>query len=464
MRHLLAAALVWGASLLGAMAETTPEVKAGDIVVAPLKGEVSEAQFFVLRRALKAAESGKAAAFVIDMDTYGGSLGAAVKILDLLLKSSIPTYTYINSNAGSAGALIALGTKHIYMAPVSAIGAAAPVSGGGEEIGETMSAKIISYFSGYFRSAAEKNGYNPDLAEAFINKEKEFKIGDVVISPKGSLLTLSAQEAVKKYDGKPLLAAGIADSLEDVAKQAGLAANPVLKFEPSGFERLALWITVFAPLFLAAGGLLAYLEFKSPGFGVAGVLSAICFLLFFSGHYIAGLTGFEVMAVFVLGVLLVVVEFIFFPGVLVFATLGLVLMLGSVFFAMVDIWPTRPLEFKVELFSRAMIQFCIALVLMVIGGSVIARFFPSLPFFRRLMLTAATPGGVSIPIPEAAIERRLPQLGESGQVVSTLRPSGRVAFGAEALDVVSDGEFIEVGETVIVERREGAQIYVRKKR
>lgn len=464
MKHwFIALGLILGFSPL-TQAQTAPEVKPGDIVVAPLKGEVSEAQVFVLRRALKAAEAGKAAAFVIDMDTYGGSLGAAVKILDLLLKSQIPTYTYIDSNAGSAGALIALGTQHIYMAPVSAIGAAAPVSSGGQEIGETMTSKIISYFSGYFRSAAEKNGYNPDLAEAFINKDKEVKIGDVVISPKDSLLTLSAQEAVKKYNGKPLLASGIAESLQDLAKQAGLSADPVVEFTPSGFERLALWVTMLAPLFLAAGGLLAYLEFKSPGFGVAGVLSAVCFLLFFAGHYLAGLTGFEVMAVFVLGVLLVLVELIFFPGVVVVSVLGLALMLGSLFFAMVDIWPSRPLEFKVESFSRAMVQFGIAIVLTLIGGSILARFVPSLPFFRRLMLTAASPAGGSIPVPEAILERRAPSVGESGQAVSILRPSGRAAFAGEEWDVITDGEFIEPGEEIVIERREGSQIHVRKKR
>ena len=172
----------------------------------PLTGEVTEAQFFFLRRILKNSEAADASALIIDMDTYGGSLKAAVEMLGALMKSTIPTLTYVNTNAGSAGALIALSTKRVYMAPVSAIGAAAPISGGGEDLQETINAKVVSYFSGYFRSAAERNGYNPELAEAFINKEKEVKIGDKVINPKGTLLTLSAQEAVKEYDGKPLLA------------------------------------------------------------------------------------------------------------------------------------------------------------------------------------------------------------------------------------------------------------------
>jgi membrane-bound serine protease (ClpP class) len=124
------------------------------VVVVPLKGEISEAQFFFLRRALKSAESTNASAVIIDMDTYGGLLKAAVEMQDALQKCPIPTVTYINTNAGSAGALVALSTKRIYMAPVSAIGAAAPVSSGGEDLSETMNGKVISYFSGYFRSAA----------------------------------------------------------------------------------------------------------------------------------------------------------------------------------------------------------------------------------------------------------------------------------------------------------------------
>ena len=207
-------------------------VPEGAIVVIPLKGEVSKAQFYFLRRVLKAGEAANASAFILDMDTPGGELGAGVDILQALLKAKAPTLTYVDPNAGSAGALIALGTKQIWMAPVSAIGAAAPVMGMGQEVPETLNAKIVSYFSGYFRSAAERNGHNPELAEAFINKEKQVKIGGRVINEKGELLTLSAQEAAEKINGKPLLAAGIAESVADLVRKAGLAA-PVVEAEPA---------------------------------------------------------------------------------------------------------------------------------------------------------------------------------------------------------------------------------------
>src|SRR6266436_9997954 len=99
----------------------------GDIIVVPLRGEISPSLLMFLRRTEKAAESSGALAIIFEMDTYGGRLDSAAEITNVLNRATIPTYTFINSNAGSAGSLIALATQHIYMAPVSAIGAAAPV-------------------------------------------------------------------------------------------------------------------------------------------------------------------------------------------------------------------------------------------------------------------------------------------------------------------------------------------------
>ena len=129
MAALLAASPVWGQKAAEDQETEAPppevrklegNIPEGAVVVIPLKGAVSEAQFFFLRRVLKAGEAANASAFILDMDTPGGELGAAVEILQALMKIEAPTYTYVDPNAGSAGALIALGTKHIWMAPVSA--------------------------------------------------------------------------------------------------------------------------------------------------------------------------------------------------------------------------------------------------------------------------------------------------------------------------------------------------------
>jgi len=155
---LAAAALVASTS-----AHAREVIHKGDVVVVPLRGEISPSLLMFLRRAEKAAEGSGATAIIFEMNTYGGRLDAAEEITGVLNHATIPTYTFINTNAGSAGSLIALATQHIYMAPVSAIGAAAPVLPTGEDLPLTEREKTISYWSALIRSSAAKNGHNPDV-------------------------------------------------------------------------------------------------------------------------------------------------------------------------------------------------------------------------------------------------------------------------------------------------------------
>jgi membrane-bound serine protease (ClpP class) len=437
-------------------------VKKGAVVVLPVEGAISEAQFFFMRRVLKNAEAAGAAALVLDMDTPGGALKSTERIVQMLMKSPVPVYTYVNTNAGSAGALIALGTKKIFMAPISAIGAAAPVVSSGEEIPATMNAKIVSYYSGYFRSVAERNGYHPELVDGFMNLDKEVKVGNEVINPKGALLTLSAQEAVKEVGGSPLLASGIAKDIEEVCKDAGLDPNAVVKIGPSGFEILAQWITLLAPVLLLGGIIGAYIEFKTPGTVVPGVLSAVCFLLFFTGHYIAGLTGLEVGAVFALGLLLVLAELLFFPGVALVAALGVALMIGALFFAMVDFYPAEPLNFSFELVAMPILNLSLAIVASAISIAVLARFLPDLPVFRRLFLSAQSTAGPSIPAPDVTEESPALSVGDTGTARSILRPSGKALFGDLLVDVMTQGQFVEQGTPVRILTISGDAVVVER--
>jgi len=433
------------------MEPPTSKAGAGDILVVPLKGGVSDAQFLFLRRVIKSAEKQEAAAVVLDMDTPGGTLQGAEKIVQLLTQLSIPTYTYINPNAGSAGALIALSTDHIYMAPVSAVGAAAIVMGGGQEVPETMNEKMTSYYSAYFRSVAEQKGHNPELVDAFIDKDSELKIGDEVISPEGDLLSLSPQEATEIIDGKPVLADGIAKDVQQLVDEAGIDGRLVYE-DPSGFEQAAMIITMLAPLFLLGGIIGTYIEFKAPGFGVAGVVAAICFTLFFAGHYVAGLTGYEVIVVFALGLVLVLLELFLFPGIIFLATTGAALMLGAMLFAMVDYFPGQPVIPSAEMLIMPMVNLSIALLLSIVAISLLARYFPEMPIFRGIILAASTAGGVSMPATEVktAPPRYEVPVGAMGQALSDLRPAGRAMLGGREVDVVTDGSYIEEGDPIRV--------------
>lgn len=431
-------------------------VESGPVVVIPIKTEISSAQFFFLRRALKEAERDGASAFVIDMSTYGGEVKAAIDNMDALLKTRVPTYTYINPRAISAGALIALSTKNIYMAPNAVIGAAAPVLSTGDDLPKTMTDKTISALSAMARAASQQNGHNPDLADAFISKNKEVKIGEQVIHKSDSLLTLSAQEAARKIDGKPLLAAGIAPSLDDMFQQAGLK-SPVRYVEPTGFERAAFWITTLAPLLLLGGIVGAYIEFKTPGFGLPGIISIICFTCFFAGHYLAGLAGWEVFAAFIIGITLVLMELFLHPGTIVPGVIGMVLMVGSLIWAMIDRWPSESWWPTSEMLVRPLVNLGLAAVAGFVAIYLLAKILPKTSFYQRIVLTAAEPSGPGVSIP---LERTRLTAGEAGRARTTLRPAGKAEFGENIYDVVSRGEFIEAGKAVRVVAVDGTRVVV----
>jgi membrane-bound serine protease (ClpP class) len=434
----------------------------GDAVVVPLQGEISPSLLAFLRRALKTAESSGASAIVLDMNTYGGRLDSAEEITSALNRATIPTYTFINSNAGSAGALIALATQHIYMAPVSAIGAAAPVLATGEDLPLTAKEKTISYWSALIRSSAMKNGHNPDIGEAFINKDKEVKIGDRVIHPKGTLLTLNTQEATEKLNGKPVLAEGIADSIADLTKKAGLKGE-VVSLNPTGFERLALWITALAPLLLLAGIVCAYLEFKIPGASLPGIVAAICFALFFLGHYLAGLAGWEVVALFVVGLVFVIVEILFFGhSTIVFGVVGVLLMLASILWAMIDRYPGETFFPSGQMLAVPLRNLFIAIVAAVIVIWMLARYLPRTSLYRRFALMTSNPPGTSL----AGATREFStaptiSTGMEGISVSVLRPSGKARFADHVVDVVTEGEFIAPETRVKVIQADGMRVVVK---
>ncbi|HVF70277.1 MAG TPA: hypothetical protein VM940_01600 [Chthoniobacterales bacterium] len=438
-------------------------IRKGDVVVVPLDGEVSPAMHLFLRRAIKVAESSGAAAIVIEMNTYGGRLDSAADITGVLNRTTVPTYTFINTNAGSAGSLIALATRHIYMSPVSAIGAAAPVQASGADLPVTVKEKTLSYWSALVRNSATRNGHNPDIGEAFMDKEKEVKIGDRVVHPKGTLLTLNAQEATELINGKPLLAAGIVESVGDLAKKAGLPGS-VIAMQPSGFERLAFWITALAPLLLLLAIICAYIEFKIPGVSMPGIIAAICFGLFFAGHYLAGLAGWEVVALFVLGLVFVFIEILFFAhSTIVFGVVGVLMMLASLLWAMIDRYPGETIFPTGDMLATPLRNLFITLIASVGVIMILARYLPETSLYRRFALMTTNPPGPSL----AGVPREFATAleltpGMRGIAQTTLRPSGKARFDEHVVDVVTDGEFIAAETPITVTQKDGMRVVVKQ--
>ena len=281
-----------------ALAETT------EVHVIDISGTIDLGNAAFLERQIDQAQSSGATAFLVVMDTPGGRVDAAISMRDALLATDMPTITLVDTTALSAGALIALATDIIYMTPGAVIGAATPINGA---TGETADAKIISAVRGLFESTAEATGRDATYAAAMVDPEIEI----VGIIEQGDLLTLTASSAVESG----LAAAEIA-GLNDVLNDLGVDPGSVDIVTPGILETISRFVTsptVAGLLLLAAIGLLiAEVTTGSGGLFAFGGIGL--FALFFWGHLLAKLAGWEDAVLIAFGILLITLEVFVIPG------------------------------------------------------------------------------------------------------------------------------------------------------
>src|SRR5438046_7576607 len=196
--------------------------------------------------------------------------------------------------------------------------------------------------------------------------------------------------------GKTIPSKSGAQLVSDLIKKAGLKGNEVT-IEPTGFEQLAFWITALTPLLLLGGILGAYLEFKIPGATFPILISAICFALFFLGHYLAGLAGWEVVALFVLGMALVLIEILFFAhSTIVFGVVGIFLIVASLLWAMIDRYPGETFFPTGQMLAMPLLKLFFAMVAAAMVIAILARYLPRTGLYRRFALITSNPPGPSL--------------------------------------------------------------------
>lgn len=433
--------------------------------VIPVREQIGSAVLYVVRRGVKEAIEQKADAIVFDMNTPGGALDKTFDIMEAIGRFPGTTITFVNSEAISAGAFISATTDEIWFSPDGIIGAAAPVSVGGQEVEATMRLKIVSYLKARVRSTSEGKGdYRGAVISAMIDSNQELKIGDVMIKEKGELLSLTASEAAKTYGEppQPLLSAGIAKDVEDlIAKRFGADAQTT-ELHLTWSENLAAWLNAISPVLLGLGLLALFIEFKTPGFGVFGIVGIVCLAVVFLSNYVAGLSGHEPMFVFGLGLLLVAVELFFFPGIFVVALAGLLLMFGSLVWSMVDHWPKDavPMAWSADMLVAPLANLAFGILIAVALGVLLARFIPRSWFWDRLVLAtavAATAQG------QAEVAREVPSLiGARGVAVTDLRPGGEVEIEGKRYEASVEVGDIATGSPVVVRRRADFGLIVEK--
>ena len=425
-----------------------PAFAATKVVILPLEDEIDARAWQHTRRACEKAVEDQAELFVIRMNTYGGVLDAADSIRTSLMHLPVPTVAYINHNAASAGALIALACDSVFMTPGSSIGAATVVDGQGQP----MPDKYQAYMSSIMRSTAERHGKWLADGDTILTWRRDPNIAASMVNP-DSVTAFTSSEAV---------AAGFSDgtvsSLDEMFERLGVEDPDIETFEPTLTDDIIGFLSnagVRALLvMLIIGGI--YMEMHTPGLGFAAAVSLVAACLYFLPMLISGTLPAWIVITLVIGVVLIALELFVIPGFGICGIAGIIAVVVALGAAITPVVGSDD-NVTLAIISKPLITVGIGLVAAVaLVAWLTSRHGPK--FFRRhseLLLTQDIKKGyIGVDMGPAKL------VGHKATAMTDMRPAGKILFEGEVYDAVSTGAFIDAGSHLKILRYENAQLYV----
>lgn len=445
--------LLGPALLISAKGEEKPVVYTIDI-----KKEIDNTTRIYLSNGLEEARAMNAEAVLIHMNTYGGLVEAADSMRTAILYSPVPVYVFIDNNAASAGALISIACKKIFMRKGANIGAATVV----DQTGSEMPDKYQSYMRSMIRSTAEAHGKDTivDRGDTIYRWKRDPRIAEAMVDERtvvphlidsGKVLTLTAEEAMQWG-----YCDGIAESLEEVIRTyLDMDVYQIKKYTPSWLDDLKgfLMSPVLQSLLILIiiGGI--YFEMQTPGIGFPSAAAVVAAILYFAPLYIDGLAQNWEILVFIAGLVLIGLEVFVIPGFGVAGIGGIVMVVGGLTISLLD-----NTNFNFEGVSGGDTGRAALTVLMGLGLSFVAIIWLSHKIGRRgLLRKVALEADLEASVSSPALAG---MVGKEGVAATVLRPSGKVWIDGELYDGVSEDGFIEKGSKIRILRFENAQVYV----
>lgn len=477
-----------------ALQSATPQSAA----VIAITGEIDDYNRDMLFRRFKDAQTLGAKVVIVRIDTYGGMVTAGLDISQFIKQQTgMHTIAFIHRKAISAGAMIAMACDEIVMEPNAKIGDCAPImvrtDGSLQPMPDAERGKIESPILADFRDSAKRNGHDTLLAESMVSVDR---VVHFMQSPDGEkrFVNQADYDKLVAADWKPV--AGVLDPLDDAktlltlhTEQAaiiGLCKEVSVSPEALAASRNYNILQTFAPgagekivqvlnsswargLLLTLFLMSAYAAFSIPGHGAPEAVAVVSLGLLVGMPLLAGYAQWWEIVVIFLGLGLLAFEIFVFPGHFVSAIVGAAMVLGGLILTFVPKEPTGLPGFMPGLngtylaMERGLIVVASGLGSSLLLGLWLQRYLPSVPYFRKLVLTTSvgdTPG------PAMQIVD-WPTVGAAGQAVTDLRPGGKAAFLDPALgdaritQVVSDSGFIVSGTKLIVREVAGNRVVVR---
>ncbi|MFA5553704.1 MAG: NfeD family protein [Phycisphaerae bacterium] len=481
------------------VAEPNAAIKEHKAAIIVCKGLIDDGLYKSIRRRTQEALDMGAEYLIYEIETYGGLLQAAddiAKYFILEVGKKAHTVAYINTEAISAGAMISVSCQDIIMRENTTIGDCAPIAMG-QAIEGVEREKMESFTRAAFDRASEANGYPQALLRAMVSiqiavyriknlqtQQYEFFEGErlprdpnlydldnkELIVKDDEILTLTASRAFE-YGIARAVVKDIDEAIAYLSQRDGvkISKDPVVLTTNWSEEmvRLINSPAVVGVLFLIA--LLGiYIELNTPGVGLPGLVAVTCFAIIIGSKYLIGLANWVEVAVFVIGIILLLVEFFILPGFGIAGILGIICIIAGLFGMLVrnqphEIpWPQTPVDWQI--FTDGALGLLIGFVAFLVIAALLTKFLPKFSAFSGLALEP-TPAktGQEYEVSSTSVQGQANQLkvGDVGQTLTMLRPTGKAKFGDSVVEVLCKGEFLDKGTKVEIIEIKGNRVIVR---
>ncbi|TKJ37092.1 MAG: hypothetical protein CEE38_09335 [Planctomycetes bacterium B3_Pla] len=474
-----------------------PTVKAAVIVC---KGMIDDGLFRSIKRRTQTALDQDVEYLIYEIETYGGLVQSADDIskyfiLDIGKKAH--TVAYVATEAISAGAMISVSCQDIIMLENTTIGDCAPIVLGGKLEGVERE-KTESFIRAAFMRAAEANGYPAAMLKAMVTmQEKVYRVKNLqtdeyeffedrelpqdpnkydlgnkeLVVDDDELLTLTASQAFK-YEIARAQVKDRAGAFDFLAKRDGVTfAGEPMVLKTNWSEEMVRWLN--SPAVMAVLVMIAmlgvYIEFNTPGLGLPGLAAVICFVIIIGSKYMVGLANWVEVVLFAVGILLLLVEIFVLPGFGIAGFAGIVCIFAGLFGMLIKNppdkfpWPQDAIAWSD--FTWGVVGLSLGFAGFIVLAWLFSKYLPRIPFLNGLILVPATAGrggemAVSMTtLPESQITSV--GVGDTGEVVSTLRPTGKARFADAIVDVVAEAEFLDKGTNVEIIEVHGNRVVVK---
>ncbi|MBI4303210.1 MAG: nodulation protein NfeD [Chloroflexi bacterium] len=402
------------------------------IEVLQVDGTIVPAVADYIDRGINQAESDNFTVCVIELNTPGGLLDSTERIVQKIMNAKVPVIVYVTPKgawAASAGTFITLSAHIAVMMPGTTIGAAHPVSGGGQEIPADTLKKVTEFSAKWMKTIAEERGRNVEEAQLAVTESKSFTDTDALQNKLIDLRADNLESLLEQIDGRKVK---LADGREVVLNTAGV---PVFRNEMTGIERFLLAISNpnIAYILLTLGTIGIIAELYNPGSLFPGIVGAISLLLAF---YSLGVLDANLG-----GILLILLAFALFIAEIFVTSFGL-LTIGGIIALVLG---------SLILFPGRTALFQVSPVLIAVTAILVVAFFAFVitKVIRAHRLHATT--------------GREELVGKTATTRTALEPEGIVFYGGERWVAVSESGRIEPGEEVTITKVDGLKVHVTRK-